>query len=82
MPEGLPGSETPHQPADHPVLHDADDRHASADQQGGHRVHTGSADGRTLGGRGQTTLLGPNRDLSRQGLDCAVQLVPTFGARH
>ncbi len=80
--EGLPGSETPHQPADHPVLHDADDRHASADQQRGHRVHKGSSDCRTLGGRGQTTLLGPNRDLPGQGLDGAVQLVPALGARH
>ncbi len=82
LPEGLPGSETPHQPADHSVLHDADDRHASADQQGGHWVHKGSSDSRTLGGRGQTTLLGTNRDLPGQGLDGAVQLVPTLGARH
>lgn len=42
--EGLSGSASSHQLAYHLVLNDADDWHASADQQGGHRVHSRGSD--------------------------------------
>lgn len=80
--EGLPGSAPSHQLAHHLVLNDADDWHAPADQQGGHRVHSGGADCRVHRRCGSETLFGSDWNLPGQGLDGAVQLVSTLGAWH
>lgn len=80
MREGLPGSATSHQLAHHLVLNDADDWHAPADQQGGHRVHSRGSDCGLYRRRGSETLSGSDRNLPGQGLDSAVQLVSTLSA--
>lgn len=79
--EGLPGSATSLQLAHHLVLNDADDWHAPADQQGGHRVHSRGSDCRLHRRCGSETLPGSDRNLPGQRLDSAVQLVSTLSAR-
>lgn len=53
----------------------AANRHAPADEQGGHRVHPRGADRRPQRGRGTAPPTGPDRDLQGKGLDGSDQLV-------
>lgn len=55
-------------------------RHAPADEQGGHRVHPRGADRRPQRGRGTAPPTGPDRDLQGKGLDGSDQLVCSPGA--
>ena len=55
-------------------------RHASADEQGGYRVHPRGADSRPQRGRGTAPPTGPDRDLQGERMDGSDQLVCSPGA--
>lgn len=65
MREGLFSSSTSHKPADHPVLHDANDGNAPVNQQRGYWIYPGCADSREKRRRCQKAFSRSDRGLQR-----------------